>query len=147
MGSLAVLSTCPFPTTFFPDQSASRVTEAGLRNVRIAVPWYQPDRNQTGRASGYYLHETHQWLVLAWCPVRVVGKRQSSDSIHCDGGDGGRQATLRAGMTDERTPPGPAGRACGRLPAAAGHGGGAVQRRRWLEPGRSRPGAACTSIR
>ncbi len=36
------------------------------REVRIAVPWYKPTRNRTGRAPDYYLHETDQWLVLPY---------------------------------------------------------------------------------
>ncbi len=36
------------------------------RDVRIAVPWYKPARNRTGRLPDYYLHETDQWLVLPY---------------------------------------------------------------------------------
>ena len=32
------------------------------RDIRVAVPYYKPSRNQTGRAPEYYLHETEQWL-------------------------------------------------------------------------------------
>lgn len=31
-------------------------------DIRIAVPYYKPDRNRTGRVPDYYLHETDQWL-------------------------------------------------------------------------------------
>ncbi len=31
-------------------------------DIRIAVPWYKPTRNQTRRVPDYYLHETDQWL-------------------------------------------------------------------------------------
>ncbi|MCP3687891.1 MAG: hypoxanthine phosphoribosyltransferase [Gammaproteobacteria bacterium] len=31
-------------------------------DIRIAVPYYKPTRNQTGRAPDYYLYETEQWL-------------------------------------------------------------------------------------
>ena len=31
-------------------------------DIRVAVPFYKPSRNQTGRAPDYYLHETEQWL-------------------------------------------------------------------------------------
>ncbi len=34
--------------------------------VRIAVPWYKPGRNRTGRIPDYYLHETDHWLVLPY---------------------------------------------------------------------------------
>jgi hypoxanthine phosphoribosyltransferase len=36
------------------------------RDVRIAVPWYKPANNRTGRVPDYYLHETDQWLVLPY---------------------------------------------------------------------------------
>lgn len=41
--------------------------EAKLRRnmpggLRIAVPYYKPARNETGRVPDYYLHETHRWL-------------------------------------------------------------------------------------
>ena len=31
-------------------------------DIRIAVPYYKPQRNQTGRVPDYYLHETEQWI-------------------------------------------------------------------------------------
>ena len=31
-------------------------------DIRIAVPYYKPTRNQTERQPDYYLHETAQWL-------------------------------------------------------------------------------------
>ncbi|NND89649.1 MAG: hypoxanthine phosphoribosyltransferase [Granulosicoccus sp.] len=31
-------------------------------DIRVAVPYYKPSRNRTGRAPDYYLHETDQWL-------------------------------------------------------------------------------------
>ena len=31
-------------------------------DIRIAVPYYKPSRNTTGKAPDYYLHETDQWL-------------------------------------------------------------------------------------
>lgn len=36
------------------------------RDVRIAVPWYKPANNRTGRVPDYYLHETDKWLVLPY---------------------------------------------------------------------------------
>lgn len=30
--------------------------------IRVAVPWYKPKRNQTDRRPEYYLHETEQWI-------------------------------------------------------------------------------------
>ncbi|MEM7407050.1 MAG: phosphoribosyltransferase family protein [Pseudomonadota bacterium] len=48
----------------------ARLTARSKRNmphdVRIAMPWYKPARNRTGRVPDYYLHETAQWLVLPY---------------------------------------------------------------------------------
>ena len=33
-------------------------------DIRIAVPWYKPTRNQTSLVPDYYLHETAEWLRL-----------------------------------------------------------------------------------
>ena len=32
------------------------------QDIRVAVPWYKPTRNRTGRVPDYYLHETAEWL-------------------------------------------------------------------------------------
>lgn len=39
-------------------------------DLRLAVPFYKPARNQTGRVPDYYLHETDNWLVL---PYELTG--------------------------------------------------------------------------
>ena len=31
-------------------------------DIRVAVPYYKPSRNRSGRVPDYYLHETEQWL-------------------------------------------------------------------------------------
>jgi hypoxanthine phosphoribosyltransferase len=31
-------------------------------DIRIAVPWYKPARNETGRVPDYFLHETESWI-------------------------------------------------------------------------------------
>jgi hypothetical protein len=33
-------------------------------DIRVAVPWYKPTRNETDRVPEYYLHETAEWLVF-----------------------------------------------------------------------------------
>ena len=38
--------------------------------VRIAVAWFKPGRNKSGRNPDYYVHETEQWLVL---PYELTG--------------------------------------------------------------------------
>lgn len=32
------------------------------QEVKVAVPYYKPERNKTDRVPDYYLHETDQWL-------------------------------------------------------------------------------------
>ena len=34
------------------------------KDVRIAVPWYKPSRNQTKLTPDYFIHETAEWLVF-----------------------------------------------------------------------------------
>ncbi len=34
------------------------------QDIRIAVPWYKPSRNETDLEPDYYLHETAEWLVF-----------------------------------------------------------------------------------
>jgi uncharacterized protein len=34
------------------------------RNVKIAMPWYKPESNQTQLKPDYYLHETEAWIVF-----------------------------------------------------------------------------------
>ena len=33
-------------------------------DIRIAVPWYKPERNQTDLAPDYFIRETAEWLVF-----------------------------------------------------------------------------------
>jgi hypoxanthine phosphoribosyltransferase len=33
-------------------------------DMRIAVPWYKPTRNETNLVPDYFLHETAEWLVF-----------------------------------------------------------------------------------
>ena len=33
-------------------------------NVRVAVPWFKPERNQTDMVPDYYVHSTDDWLVF-----------------------------------------------------------------------------------
>ncbi len=34
------------------------------REMRVAVPWYKPTRNQTTMTPDYWVHETAEWLVF-----------------------------------------------------------------------------------
>ena len=44
----------------------AHLTEKARRNtpadIRVAVPYYKPSRNQTQRVPDYFLHETEQWI-------------------------------------------------------------------------------------
>ena len=40
----------------------SRARKNTPQEIRIAVPFYKPSRNQTDREPDYYLHETEAWL-------------------------------------------------------------------------------------
>ena len=33
-------------------------------NIRIAVPWFKPNKNMTEIVPDYYLHSTDDWLVF-----------------------------------------------------------------------------------
>ena len=33
-------------------------------NIKVACPWYKPNKNMTTRVPDYYLHETDEWLVF-----------------------------------------------------------------------------------
>ena len=48
------------------DRLSSRMRRNLPHDVRIAVPWYKPARNRTGRIPDYHLHETDRWLVLPY---------------------------------------------------------------------------------
>lgn len=51
-----------------------RLSSKAKRNmpgdVRIAVPYYKPAQNRTGRVPDYHLHKTDDWLVL---PYEITG--------------------------------------------------------------------------
>ena len=32
--------------------------------IRVACPWYKPNKNQTTLVPDYFVHETDQWLVF-----------------------------------------------------------------------------------
>jgi hypoxanthine phosphoribosyltransferase len=49
------------------------------RDVRLAMPFYKPGRNQIDREPDYYLHETEQWLVL---PYELTGLTAAEIAAH-----------------------------------------------------------------
>jgi hypoxanthine phosphoribosyltransferase len=48
-------------------------------DVRLAMPFYKPSRNQIDRVPDYYLHETEQWLVL---PYELTGLSAAEIATH-----------------------------------------------------------------
>lgn len=48
-------------------------------DVRIAVPYYKPAKNRTGRVPDFYLHETDDWLVL---PYEITGLSEAEIATH-----------------------------------------------------------------
>ncbi|MFT7287257.1 MAG: hypoxanthine phosphoribosyltransferase [Halieaceae bacterium] len=49
------------------------------QDVRIAVPFYKPAKNRTGRTPDYYLHATDDWLVL---PYEITGLSDAEIAAH-----------------------------------------------------------------
>ena len=48
-------------------------------DIRVAVPYYKPDRNLTDRVPDYYLHETAQWIKF---PHSVEGLSAAEIRTH-----------------------------------------------------------------
>lgn len=48
-------------------------------DIRVAVPYYKPSRNQTNRTPDYFLHETEQWLKF---PHSVEGLSDAEIAEH-----------------------------------------------------------------
>jgi len=46
------------------DELKARARGNTPEDIRTAVPWYKPSRNETGLVPDYYLHETSEWLVF-----------------------------------------------------------------------------------
>lgn len=44
------------------DEIKKRLRRNTPEDIRLAVPYYKPTRNKTGRVPDYYLYETEQWL-------------------------------------------------------------------------------------
>ena len=55
------------------DRLQSKTKRNMPTDVRIAVPFYKPSHNKTGRKPDYFLHETDKWLVL---PYELTGLSQ-----------------------------------------------------------------------
>lgn len=46
------------------EELARRARDNTPADIRIAVPWYKPSRNQTELVPDYYIRETAEWLVF-----------------------------------------------------------------------------------
>ena len=59
-----------YGTGFSIDAVIARLRQRLKRNMpaetRVAVPWYKPRFNRTGRVPDYYLYETDDWLVFPY---------------------------------------------------------------------------------
>ena len=49
------------------------------QDIRVAVPYYKPTRNETNRVPDYYLHETEQWLKF---PHSLEGLSEEEIAAH-----------------------------------------------------------------
>lgn len=61
------------------DRLAQRTKRNMPHDVRVAVPWYKPSNNRTGREPDYFLHTTDNWLVL---PYELNGLSLTEISRH-----------------------------------------------------------------
>jgi hypoxanthine phosphoribosyltransferase len=48
----------------FLETLKSRAKKNTPKDIRIAVVYYKPERNTTGRIPDFYMHETEKWLVF-----------------------------------------------------------------------------------
>lgn len=46
------------------DELQEKARDNMAREVRVAVPWYKPQRNETDRVPEFWIHETADWLVF-----------------------------------------------------------------------------------
>ena len=65
------------------DALIRRLSSKAKRNmpadVRLAMPFYKPSDNRTGRVPDFYLHETEDWLVL---PYEITGLSREEIAAH-----------------------------------------------------------------
>lgn len=69
-------------------------------DIRVAVPYYKPDRNETERAPDYYLHETASWIKFphsleGLTREEIAAQRPDIDAI-IHGGAGPDQTDMSA---------------------------------------------------
>ena len=52
------------------NQLSERLKKNMPSDYKIAVPWYKPSQNRSGRIPDFYVNQTNDWLVL---PYELVG--------------------------------------------------------------------------
>ncbi len=68
------------------DELARRARGNTPEDIRVAVPWYKPSRNETDLTPDYYVSETEEWLVFpheldALTPEELEAERPEIASI------------------------------------------------------------------
>ena len=68
------------------DELTRRARDNTPEDIRVAVPWYKPERNETDREPDYFLRETNEWLVFpheldALTPEELVERRPKIAAI------------------------------------------------------------------
>jgi hypoxanthine phosphoribosyltransferase len=77
------------------DELSRRARDNTPGDIRVAVPWYKPSRNETNIEPDYYIRETADWLVFpheldALTPDELRQSRPQIASI-IEGARGGRE--------------------------------------------------------
>lgn len=70
------------------EEIANRARGNTPTEMRVAVPWFKPTRNQTDMVPDYYLRETDEWLVFpheldALTPEEMLETRPGLHKIVC----------------------------------------------------------------
>jgi hypoxanthine phosphoribosyltransferase len=70
------------------EEIAKRARGNTPQEMRVAVPWFKPTRNQTDMVPDYYLRETAEWLVFpheldALTPEELLESRPKLHEIVC----------------------------------------------------------------
>jgi hypoxanthine phosphoribosyltransferase len=70
------------------EEIAKRARGNTPKEIRVAVPWFKPTRNQTDMVPDFYLRETDAWLVFpheldALTPEEMLEARPRLHSIVC----------------------------------------------------------------
>ncbi len=71
------------------DEIGRRARGNTPEDIRVAVPWFKPARNETDRVPEYFLHETEEWLVFpheldALTPEELAESRPAISAVVAD---------------------------------------------------------------